>query len=105
MHSEDAFSVEADSNLDVNWKNSDSESKAGHSNKVSDSSAGLRSCQKICGQILLEHTREIKEDWSDQHGKHAFDVGQMLELQGFRDRVYLNVCHVILDTYANISNH
>ena len=54
---------------------------------------------------MLERTREIKEDWADQNVSHAFDVGQIVELGGFIERVHLNGCHAILDTHDNISNH
>ena len=113
INPEDDFWAEADNRLNTSDLHSYSESNAGHSNEASDisdneindSSACLRGSQKVRKQTLLGRTREIKEEWADQYGSHAFDVGQVVELRGFRDFVHLNGCHAILDSHANISDH
>ena len=110
---EDDFRAEADNRSNSFDLHSDFESNASDNNEAndnsdnefSDSSACLRGPQKVREQTLLERTREIKEDWADQYGSHAFDVGRVVELRGFRDRVHLNGCHAILDSYDNISDH
>ena len=55
--------------------------------------------QPLCEGSMYERTRKNREDWGASDSYHAFDIRQMVELQGFYKDSLFSGCHVTLDSH------